>query len=136
MHSFSDLTFYSIPETQTEWWSAPAHVRTELDLFAGQLYFDSWEDYENACAFLALSMAHPKAEYSEIDGFVPPLYRTGRRSPFARSRIPILKTLLGLRRKGMRYDLTHMGHILNGKPLGNETVWESWPVTSVGLITT
>jgi hypothetical protein len=123
MRSFSDLTFYSIPDLQTERWSAPAHIRTELNLFAGQLYFDSREEYENACALLALSMAHPKAEYSELDGFVPPAYRTGRSSPFARSRIPELKTLIGMRRKGMAYHMTHLGRVLNGKPLGEETLW-------------
>ena len=125
MRSFSDLTFYTIPDgpdPQTRQWSAPAHVRMELNLFAGQLYFDSREEYEGICALLALSMAHPKAEYSEADGFVPPTYRTGRNSPFARSRIPILKTLIGLRRKGMSYDLTHLGKVLNGKALSEETV--------------
>jgi len=123
MRSFSDLRFYTIPDSQTERWSAPAHVRTELNLFAGQLYFDSREEYDRVCTLLALSMAHPGAEYSEVDGFVPPAYRTGRGSPFARSRIPILKTLIGLRRKGMSYHLTHLGQVLNGKPLSEETLW-------------
>ena len=67
-------------------------------------------------------MAHPKAEYSEVDGFVPPAYRTGRSSPFARSRITTLKTLIGLRRKGKGYYLTHLGQVLNGKALSEETV--------------
>ena len=124
MRSFSDLTFYSIPDSQTERWSAPAHVRIELNLFAGQLYFDSVEEYWSICSLLALWMAHPKAEYSELDGFVPPAYRTGRSSPFARSRIPILKKLVELRRKGMSYHLTHLGHVLNGRPLSEETLWE------------
>jgi hypothetical protein len=126
MRSFSDLTFYSIPDLSTERWSAPAHVRTELNLFAGQLYFDSREEYENLCVLLALSTAHPKAAYSEMDGFVPPAYRTGRGSPLARSRIAILKTLMGLRWKGRGYRLTHMGHVLSGKPLSEETVWDLW----------
>jgi len=41
MRSFSDLTFYTVPDQpdpQTRQWSAPAHVRMELNLFAGQLY--------------------------------------------------------------------------------------------------
>ncbi|KAH9980609.1 hypothetical protein BJV74DRAFT_798017 [Russula compacta] len=47
MRSFSDLRFYSIPaDSSGERWSAPAHVRIELNLFAGQLYFDSREEYE------------------------------------------------------------------------------------------
>jgi len=123
MSSFSDLTFYSIPEEMPEErWSTPAHVRTELNLFAGQLYFDSKEEYERVCVLLALSMAHPKSEYSELDGFVPPAYRTGGNSPFARSRIPILKRLLELRCKGRGYYFTHMGQILNGSPLSEKTL--------------
>jgi hypothetical protein len=33
-----------------------------------------------------------------------------------------LKTLIGLRRKGRGYHLTHLGQILNGKPLSEETL--------------
>jgi len=123
MRSFSDLTFYTIPDSQTNPWSAPAHVRMTLNLFAGQLYFDSREEYECVCALLALSMAHPGAEYSEVDGFVPPEHRTGRSSPLTRSRIPALKRLVGLRRKGKGYHLTHLGQVLNGKPLSEEALW-------------
>jgi hypothetical protein len=117
MRSFSDLTFYSIPDSPAEPWSASAHVRIELNLFAGQLYFDRREEYERVCVMLALSMAHPGAEDCEIDGFVPPMYRTGGSSPFAKSKISILKTLVGLRRKGMGYHGTHLGQILNANPL-------------------
>jgi hypothetical protein len=124
MRSFSDLTFYSIPDSKTEGWSAPAHVRIEINLFAGQLYFDSVEEYWSVCSLLALWMAHPQAKYSEVDGFVPRAYRTGRDSPFARSRMPILKKLMELRRKGMSYHLTHLGQVLNGRPLSEETLWE------------
>jgi hypothetical protein len=65
-------------------------------------------------------MAHPGAKYSEVDGFVPLKYRTGMGSPFTRSRISILKTLIGLRRKGKGYHLTHLGQVLNGKPLSEK----------------
>jgi hypothetical protein len=126
MRSFSDLTFYSIPESPAQQWSAPAHIGTELNLFAGQLYFDSTEDYARVCVLLALSAAHPGAKYSDRDGFVPPEYRTGKDSPFATSRMPLLKKLIGLRRKGMDYYRTHLGQILNGKPLDEETLWDLW----------
>ena len=126
MRSFSDLTFYSIPESPAQQWSAPAHIRTELNLFAGQLYFDSTDDYARVCVLLALSAAHPGAKYSDRDGFVPPEYRTGKDSPFVTSRIPLLKKLIGLRRKGMDYYRTHLGQILNGKPLDEETLWDLW----------
>jgi hypothetical protein len=116
MRSFSDLTFHTIPDSPTGPWSAPAHVRMELNLFAGQLYFDCREEYERVCVMLALSMAHQGAE-CEVDGFVPLPHRKGESSPFARSKITILKTLMSLRRKGMGYNRTHLGQILNAHPL-------------------
>ena len=122
MRSFSDLTFHSIPHLPGETWSAPAHVRVELNLFAGQLYFDSRGEYESVCVLLALARAHPGATYSQVDGFVPPKHRTGRHSPFAQSRVHILKTLIGLRRKGIGYYRTHVGQILNGSSLTEETL--------------
>jgi hypothetical protein len=124
MRSFSNLTFHTIPDALAQpWsWSSPAHIRTELNLFAGQLYFDSGEEYERVCQLLALSMAHPGAEYCEVDGFVPPAYRTGRSSPLTTSKIAILKKLIGLRRKGMGYSRTHLGQILNANPLSEETL--------------
>jgi hypothetical protein len=122
MRSFSDLTFYTIPNSPKEPWSAPAHVRMELNLFAGQLYFDRREEYERVCVMLALCMAHPGAEHYEVDGFVPPMYRTGESSPFAKSKISILKTLVGQRRKGIGYHRTHLGQILNANPLDEETI--------------
>ena len=122
MRSFSDLTFYSIPDPPAETWTAPAHAKIALNLFAGQLFFDSREEYENVCILLALSWAHPGAKYNQVDGFVPPADRTGRPSPFAESKIDVLKTLMILRRKGMGYSRTHMGQILNAIPLSEETL--------------
>ncbi|KAF8500764.1 hypothetical protein F5888DRAFT_1888086 [Russula emetica] len=122
MRSFSNLTFYTIPDALARRRPSPAHIRTELNLFAGQLYFDSREEYERVCQLLALSMAHPGAEYCEVDGFVPLMYRTGRGSPLTTSKIAILKRLIGLRRKGMDYSRTHLGQILNANPLSEETL--------------
>jgi hypothetical protein len=122
MRSFSNLTFYSIPgsaaETRTTPWTAPAHVRSLLNLFAGQLYFDSREEYERACVLLGMHMAHPGAKQIEVDGFVLPAHRTGEASPFSTSPIATFKQLMGLRRKGMGYGGTDLGRVLNGRPLG------------------
>jgi hypothetical protein len=124
MRSFSDLAFYPIPGSPGRAWSAPVHIRTELNLFAGQLYFDSREDYEKVCVLLALYMAHPGAEKIEVDGFVLPAYRTGERSPFTASKIALFKTLVGLRRKGMGYGGKDLGRVLDARPLSSEV--ESW----------
>ncbi|KAH9169118.1 hypothetical protein EDB89DRAFT_2073314 [Lactarius sanguifluus] len=43
MRSFSDLAFYTIPDSPAKEWTAPTHLQIELNLFAGQLYFDSRE---------------------------------------------------------------------------------------------
>ncbi|KAI0297846.1 hypothetical protein B0F90DRAFT_1669305 [Multifurca ochricompacta] len=120
MRSFSDLAFYSIPVLPTGSWSPPAHVRMELNLFAGQLYFDSREEYERICALLALHMVHPGAERIEVDGFVPPQYRTGESSPFTTSKITLFKKLIGLRRKGMAYGGTDLGRVLDARPLSSD----------------
>jgi hypothetical protein len=126
MRSFSNLTFHTIPDAlaprAARPWSSPAHIRTELNLFAGQLHFDSREEYERVCQLLAIPIAHPGAEYCEMDGFVPPQHRTGPSSPFAKSKIDILKVLISLRRKGMGYNRTHLGQILNASPLSEETL--------------
>jgi hypothetical protein len=121
MRSFSDLTFYPIPGSPGQAWSAPAHIRTELNLFSGQLYFDSKEEYEQVCVLLALYITHPGAEKIEVDGFVLPEYRTGERSPFNISKIALFKELIGLRRKGMGYDMTDLGQVLDARPLSSES---------------
>ena len=117
MRSFSDLTFYSIPESTAETWTAPEHVRILLNLFAGQLYFDNREEYVRLCVLLGLHMAHPGAMQIEVDGFVRPAYRTGEASPFTTSPIATFKQLAGLRRKGMGYGGTELGRVLNARPL-------------------
>jgi hypothetical protein len=122
MRSFSDLVFYSILDSPDGPWSAPVHVRMELNLFAGQLYFDSRNKYRKVCELLALTMAHSGAKHNEIDGFVPPAYHIGRDSLFIRSKIPILKKLIELRQKGFGYHRTHLGQILDGSPLSVETL--------------
>ncbi|KAI9432103.1 hypothetical protein H4582DRAFT_1821614 [Lactarius indigo] len=125
MRSFSDLTFHIIPEWPATWWAAPAHTRTELNLFAGQLYFDSREEYERVCVLFALHMAHPGAKQIEVDGFVRPEYRTGEGSPFSVSMIATFKRLTGLRRKGMGYDMTHLGRVLDARPLSTSSEFMS-----------
>ena len=124
MRSFSDLAFYTIPLPPARNWAVPAHLRIELDLFAGQLYFDSREQYQRVCALLSLHMAHPGATHVEVDGFVASAYRTGKSSPFSVSVISVFKKLIELRRKGMGFGATDLGRVLDARPLGNE--FESW----------
>ena len=121
MRSFSDLTFYTIPDPQPPaiTWISPAHTRIALNLFAGHLYFDSEEEYDRVCELFALSMAHPGAKEIEVDGFVQSQHRTGASSPLTVSVITTFKRLIGLRRKGMGYDKTHLGRVLDARPLSD-----------------
>ena len=98
---------------------AAPHLRTELNLFAGQLYFDNEKEYQRACVLLALHMVHPDAGHIEVDGFVPPAYRTGQRSPLTTSAIAMLKRLTGLRTKGMGFGGTDLGRVLDARPLSS-----------------
>ncbi|KAH9170112.1 hypothetical protein EDB89DRAFT_2114928 [Lactarius sanguifluus] len=125
MRSFSDLAFYTIPSTRAGEWTAPAHLRIELNLFAGQLYFDSREQYQRVCELLALHMAHPGAKHVEVDGFVPPAHRTGKSSPFSVTAISMFKTLTGLRRKGMGFGGTDLGRVLDARPSSLSSDFES-----------
>src|SRR6266702_980735 len=126
MRSFSDLTFYTIPESPEKKWKPAAHLRTELDLFAGQLYFDGVQEYRRLSVLLALHMAHPGAKHIEVDGFVPRAYRTDRtrRSPLTTSAIATFKKLTALRRKGMGFGGTDLGRVLDARPLSSE--FASW----------
>ena len=122
MRSFSNLAFYSIPESAslTREWVAPAHLRIELNLFAGQLYFDSTEQYQRVCVLLAPHMAHPGARHVEVDGFVRPAHRVGETSPFSVSVVSMFKKLTALRRKGMGFGGTDLGRVLDARPLSSE----------------
>ncbi|KAH9071622.1 hypothetical protein EDB83DRAFT_2364999 [Lactarius deliciosus] len=111
-------------KSPAEEWTAAAHLRTELNLFAGQLYFDSEEEYWQVCVLLALHMAHPGAEHIEVDGFVPPAYRTDQSSPLTTSVIATLKRLTGLRTKGKGFGGTDLGRVLDARPLSSE--FASW----------
>ena len=126
MRSFSDLTFYTVPDSPGKKWKAGANLRTELDLFAGQLYFDSEVEYRRMCILLALHMAHPGAKRIDVDGFVRRAYRTNwfRRSPLTASAITTFKKLTALRRKGMGFGGTDLGRVLDARPLTSE--FESW----------
>ncbi|KAH9030640.1 hypothetical protein EDB85DRAFT_2275651 [Lactarius pseudohatsudake] len=127
MRSFSNLTFYIIPESPEKSWTAAAHLRTELDLFAGHLYFDSKEEYQRVCELLALHIVHPGAKRIEVDGFVHKAYRTGQKSPLTASAIATFKRLTALRRRG-GFSGTDLGRVLDARPLDSLLLWFA-PIT-------
>ncbi|KAG8732989.1 hypothetical protein FRC11_009494 [Ceratobasidium sp. 423] len=134
MLSFSDLQFYSIPASPQTHINlgglSPAQL--QLDLFAGQLYLSSYQDYVSLCAMLGLFAPSGSEDDLHIevesDGFVKPEHRDQliQRHPeysncrFTSTPISALKDLVGRRRKGMRYLLTHIGQIIHARSLTQE----------------
>ncbi|KAL4069248.1 hypothetical protein J3A83DRAFT_4095931 [Scleroderma citrinum] len=105
---------------------APETLRDQLNLFAGQLYLRDYETYIRLCRFLCIYAKDldDQGDFRrECDGFIVPAHRpprTGSAGSFSRSPLPFLRFLIGLRRKGMPFLLTHMGKILDGRPVREE----------------
>lgn len=134
MLPFSNLNFYSIPSQPNhpvfQTWSQLAN-QVQLDIFAGQLYFSHYWNYRVFCSLLGIFTGfeeHERPRWQEFqiesDGFVRAEYRgqlfqfrTAHECKFTTSPIPMLKALIGHRRKGMQYLRTHVGQILHGRIL-------------------
>ncbi|OGM45293.1 hypothetical protein ABOM_006398 [Aspergillus bombycis] len=113
------LDLYNVSGEVTSALCMPRDLIIELNLFAGQLYLSSYEEYVEVCDFLGVAWK-PMGEDSVVatDGFI--LRRDtnnaeGIESTFRQSPIKFLKALMSqIRRKGDGIDKTHMGKIFNG----------------------
>jgi hypothetical protein len=122
MKACDDLRLYCVPSMLH---LAPSEsLICQLNMFAGQLYFSSYEKYLHACNFLGLNA--PDLEDEDLivdsDGFIGEENRLSARisCSFKRSQLPPLKQLFGMRRRGMNYSPTHLGKMLHGRILTKE----------------
>ncbi|KAG1853153.1 hypothetical protein DFJ58DRAFT_396412 [Suillus subalutaceus] len=119
MKACDDLQLYRVPSTPHLTPSEP--LICQLNLFAGQLYFSSYEMYLHTCNFLGLNAPdlEDKDLIADSDGFIKEEKRPSARAScsFKRSQLPPLKELFGMRRKGMGYLPTHLGKMFNGRIL-------------------
>ncbi|KAH4108552.1 hypothetical protein HBI25_111470 [Parastagonospora nodorum] len=93
--------------------SVSPSLTAQLNLFAGSLYLDSYQEYSELCDFLGLSRTAPqRGQQVYADGFIsPPVGKWGLKA----SPIPFLRALLmRIRREGDGLEKTHLGKILNG----------------------
>jgi hypothetical protein len=90
MRPFDDLEFLAIPDAD-DYPALPLVTRHELNLFSGQLFLGSYEDYCQVKKLLSQGRDGISAE--------------------------MLKALLACRRKGQGYLRAHMGQILRGRAL-------------------
>lgn len=130
MSSLSNLRFYEISGVPSPSPLCPSPiVQLQLNIWAGQLYLDSYEEYELLCAFLGICAGTMPANVGEIDiesdGFLSsearvvmatfnPAYNICK---FTSSPIGMIKDLIGYRRKGMDYIRTHLGQVLHARAL-------------------
>jgi hypothetical protein len=119
------LSFCAIPAAP-DLWSIPPVV-AHLNLFAGQLYIRSYEDYESLCSFLGLCSNCPDDNLKVgCDGFIDPASRGLSKSAssktclFTTSPVDFLRKITSLRRKGQSFTFSHIGRILNGELIARE----------------
>ncbi|KAJ4386033.1 hypothetical protein N0V93_008924 [Gnomoniopsis smithogilvyi] len=121
--SLDQLDFH-IVSAQVGPFVVPRRLAIQLDLFAGQLYISSYEDYNEICSFLGLSTKALTKEMGEqgwkvaADGFIlsDEEGRVGGRSGLRESPVNFFKILMSkIRRNGDGISKTHMGHLLEGK---------------------
>ncbi|KAI4260741.1 MAG: hypothetical protein LQ352_000133 [Teloschistes flavicans] len=127
VRTLEDLSFCAIPGVP----QSPPHPLfiMQLNLFAGQLYLKSYEEYLSVCRFLGLCFRPP---YEQIqvacDGFVSPESRLEfdaimeKECPFLNSPVGFLRMLMALRRKGQNFQRSHFGRILRGDLLAREQI--------------
>ncbi|KIJ16245.1 hypothetical protein PAXINDRAFT_11275 [Paxillus involutus ATCC 200175] len=120
MKPCDDLSLYSIPTVPLDW-TPPWVLVDQLNVFAGQLYLRNYTPYIKLCRFLCMYARDRKDEGDievRCDGFIAPPDRpliAQSENLFQHTpQLPSLKTLVDIRRKGMRYVPTRMGTFLRG----------------------
>ncbi|KAI1307733.1 hypothetical protein F5Y03DRAFT_114674 [Xylaria venustula] len=114
--SFDRLDFFTIPDRETKL-EIPHPLVVELNLFCGQLYFSEYADYLETCKFLGLAHDVPREDQViDTDGYI---VRDGDAGPrFKKSPVEFLRVhTSAIRRNGQNISKTHVGSMLNGKPL-------------------
>ncbi|QYS92728.1 hypothetical protein H0G86_000129 [Trichoderma simmonsii] len=114
--SLESLKLYSVP-VLPENWCLPSRLRNVLNLFSGQLYITSQDDYHDICTLLNLSYGPTEDGVTvEPDGFI--VSQSGDAlTKFKKSPIVFLKALLAIRWNSEVNDKTHWGSILRGELL-------------------
>ena len=126
MKTFEGLDFFCIPPLPATWSPPSPTNMTQLNLFAGQLYFEDYNSYTHLRVSLGLvgdETEGQKGQWWENDGFVAPENRRGLMEEICKlssTPLPFLKQLVGLRRKGRGYQSTHVGRVLHGGLLKRE----------------
>ncbi|KAA8563866.1 hypothetical protein EYC84_011881 [Monilinia fructicola] len=126
LRSFENLDIHTVPRLPSSW-TIPSTIM-QLNLFAGQLYLRSYNEYIHLCQFLGLCYRAVQNDDIRIafDNFVHVSSRAAfdpvmkKVCPFEESPVGFLQRVFALRRKGQSFEDSHMGKILNGELLKRE----------------
>lgn len=123
------LDLFSVPSSPADWSSPfPLRLMVQLNLFAGQLYLKSADEYAQLCRMLRLSREEAtKGVKLDPDGFILTTANSGlasdiiRTSTFTQSPVRFLNLfLIKSRRDCQAIEKTHLGKILSGALLRDE----------------
>ncbi|EXJ76456.1 uncharacterized protein A1O5_00964 [Cladophialophora psammophila CBS 110553] len=122
MVSFDALNICKLPANNASGEITPQAVAL-LGLFAGQLYFTSFEHYKEFCTLTGLFDGErplPHKRQVANDNFVSPSCRKANgwtECTFKTSPVTWIKGFIDMRRAGIEWTHTHMGRVLNGQIL-------------------
>ena len=123
VRSFENLDFFTVPPRAI----VPLpyrHTIHELNLFAGQLFFRDRVSFQETCNLLGLHLSEiPDELRGEIDvtGFIKNEQERQRQGAiFKTNPVSFLRELVGWRRKGQGFILTHVGLMLHGNNPGDD----------------
>ena len=129
MRSFEDLRLFMVPYRESAP-AIPSNIISELNLFAGQLYFASRFAYEETCQMLGLYLKDPPDHVQlppgaiDATGFVHS--QSARQAlgiqlaRFTDSPVAFFKRLTELRRKGQGFLPTHVGQMLHSREVADD----------------
>ncbi|RYP74662.1 hypothetical protein DL771_002928 [Monosporascus sp. 5C6A] len=116
--TLQDLKLCTTPCIPPDWTSPPKSLILQLNIFAGQLYFEDMTEYKDTCAFLGLSCVPNDGSVTvRADGFVGQgtLYPRCR---FTQSPTAFLRVVMSnIRRDCQDISRTHVGRMLAGEIL-------------------
>lgn len=125
VRTLEDLSFCAIPATSNGLPNCP--VILQLNIFAGQLYLQTYDEYLALCRFLGLCFFPPPDQVEVAsDGFINPVCRSefdkvmAEQCSFKFSPIGFLRMLVAIRRNGQDCPKSHVGRMLQGELLARE----------------
>jgi hypothetical protein len=95
----------------------PDDLQIQLNLFSGQLYLETYLEYQNLCEFLGVaSVKTPEGLVVAADGFIQ--QGSAGASSFHQSPLKFLAVLMSqIRKDCQEIGRSHVGRILNGQLL-------------------